>query len=67
MVAVRYYRNHGEALFRFIDDPDVPMGAARVARRRSNGRRRDWVKAFPFASEVQTPVVVPVSTEMNGA
>jgi hypothetical protein len=23
--AVRYYRNHGEALFRFIDDPEVPI------------------------------------------
>ena len=23
--AVRYYRNHGEALFRFIDDPQVPI------------------------------------------
>jgi transposase len=25
MVAVRYYRNHRDALFRFIDDPDVPI------------------------------------------
>ena len=25
MVAVRYYRNHREALYRFIDDPDVPI------------------------------------------
>lgn len=25
MVAVRYYRNHGNALFRFIDDPAVPI------------------------------------------
>ena len=24
-VAVRYYRNHGAALFRFVDDPDVPI------------------------------------------
>ncbi|MBK6812881.1 MAG: transposase [Sandaracinaceae bacterium] len=24
MAAVRYYRNHRDALFRFIDDPDVP-------------------------------------------
>ena len=24
-VAVRYYRNHREALYRFIDDPDVPI------------------------------------------
>ncbi len=24
-VAVRYYRNHGDALFRFVDDPDVPI------------------------------------------
>jgi hypothetical protein len=23
--AVRYYRNHKDALFRFIDDPDVPI------------------------------------------
>lgn len=23
--AVRYYKNHGEALFRFIDDPQVPI------------------------------------------
>ena len=22
---MRYYRNHGEALFRFIDDPQVPI------------------------------------------
>jgi transposase len=25
MVAVRYYTNHRDALFRFIDDPDVPI------------------------------------------
>jgi len=25
MAAVRYYRNHRDALFRFIDDPDVPI------------------------------------------
>ena len=25
MVAVRYYRNHRDALLRFIDDPDVPI------------------------------------------
>jgi hypothetical protein len=25
MTAVRYYKNHGDALFRFIDDPDVPI------------------------------------------
>jgi transposase len=25
MVAVRYYRNHRDALFRFIDDPDLPI------------------------------------------
>ena len=25
MTAVRYYRNHRDALFRFIDDPDVPI------------------------------------------
>jgi transposase len=25
MVAVRYYKNHRDALFRFIDDPDVPI------------------------------------------
>lgn len=24
-VAVRYYQNHGDALFRFLDDPDVPI------------------------------------------
>lgn len=24
-IAVRYYRNHREALYRFIDDPDVPI------------------------------------------
>jgi transposase len=24
-VAVRYYRKHGDALFRFVDDPDVPI------------------------------------------
>lgn len=24
-VAVRYYQNHGAALFRFVDDPDVPI------------------------------------------
>ena len=24
-VAVRYYTNHRDALFRFIDDPDVPI------------------------------------------
>ena len=24
-VAVRYYRNHRDALYRFIDDPDVPI------------------------------------------
>ena len=24
-VAIRYYRKHGDALFRFIDDPDVPI------------------------------------------
>lgn len=23
--AIRYYDNHGEALFRFVDDPDVPI------------------------------------------
>ena len=22
---MRYYKNHGDALFRFIDDPDVPI------------------------------------------
>ena len=25
MAAVRYYKNHREALFRFIDDPEVPI------------------------------------------
>ena len=25
MAAVRYYKNHRDALFRFIDDPDVPI------------------------------------------
>jgi hypothetical protein len=25
MVAIRYYKNHGAALFRFIDDPEVPI------------------------------------------
>ncbi len=25
MTAVRYYKSHGDALFRFIDDPDVPI------------------------------------------
>ncbi|MEZ4376540.1 MAG: IS66 family transposase [Polyangiaceae bacterium] len=25
MVAVRYYRLHGEALFRFVEDPEVPI------------------------------------------
>ena len=25
MTAVRYYKNHRDALFRFIDDPDVPI------------------------------------------
>ena len=25
MAAMRYYRNHRDALFRFIDDPDVPI------------------------------------------
>ena len=25
MTAVRYYKNHGDALFRFIDDPGVPI------------------------------------------
>jgi hypothetical protein len=25
MAAVRYYKNHGDALFRFIDDPEVPI------------------------------------------
>lgn len=24
-IAVRYYQNHGDALFRFVDDPDVPI------------------------------------------
>ena len=25
MAAVRYYRLHGEALFRFVEDPEVPI------------------------------------------
>jgi hypothetical protein len=25
MTAVRYYKNHRDALFRFIDDPNVPI------------------------------------------
>ncbi len=25
MTAIRYYKNHRDALFRFIDDPDVPI------------------------------------------
>lgn len=25
MTAVRYYRLHGEALFRFVEDPEVPI------------------------------------------
>jgi hypothetical protein len=36
MVAVRYYKNHRDALFRFIDDPDVPIDNSATEREFQN-------------------------------
>jgi hypothetical protein len=36
MAAVRYYRRHREALYRFIDDPDVPIDNSRTEREFQN-------------------------------
>ena len=34
--AVRYYKNHGDALFRFIDDPDLPIDNSATEREFQN-------------------------------
>lgn len=36
MVAVRYYRNHRDALFRFLEDPAVPIDNSRTEREFQN-------------------------------
>jgi hypothetical protein len=36
MTAVRYYKNHRDALFRFIDDPNVPIDNSRTEREFQN-------------------------------
>jgi hypothetical protein len=36
MTAVRYYKNHRDALFRFIDDPDLPIDNSATEREFQN-------------------------------
>ncbi len=36
MAAVQYYLRHGDALFRFIDDPDVPIDNSATEREFQN-------------------------------
>ena len=51
MAAVRYYRNHRDALFRFIDDPDVPIDNSPTEREFQNVAKLRLNMLFAGSSE----------------
>lgn len=51
MVAVRYYRNHGDALFRFIDDPEIPIDNSPTEREFQNFAKLRLNMLFAGSSE----------------
>ena len=51
MAAVRYYKNHRDALFRFIDDPDVPIDNSPTEREFQNVAKLRLNMLFAGSSE----------------
>ena len=51
MEAVRYYRNHRDALYRFIDDPDVPIDNSPTEREFQNVAKLRLNMLFAGSSE----------------
>ena len=51
MAAVRYYRLHGEALFRFIEDPEVPIDNSPTEREFQNVAKLRLNMLFAGSSE----------------
>jgi transposase len=51
MAAVRYYKNHREALYRFIDDPDVPIDNSPTEREFQNVAKLRLNMLFAGSSE----------------
>lgn len=51
MQAVRYYRNHRDALYRFIDDPDVPIDNSPTEREFQNVAKLRLNMLFAGSSE----------------
>ena len=60
-VAVRYYNNHGDALFRFVDDPIVPIDNSPTEREFQNvAKLRLNMLAWVIATQM-APSVSPVN------
>jgi transposase len=51
MTAVRYYQNHGDALFRFVDDPDVPIDNSPTEREFQNVAKLRLNRLFAGSTE----------------
>ena len=50
-IAVRYYQHHGAALFRFLDDPDVPTDNSPTEREFQNVAKLRFNMLFAGSSE----------------